>query len=51
MQSSTDPKEAGGVGELKVVEQRYRAVIDGLDWMSVTEVAARNRVTRQTLHA
>jgi transposase len=37
--------------ELKVVEQRYRAVIDVLDGMSVTEVAARNGVTRQTLHA
>jgi len=28
--------------ELKLVEQRYRAVIDVLDGMSVTEVAARN---------
>ncbi len=37
--------------ELKVVEQRYRAVIDVLDGMTVTEVAARNGVTRQTLHA
>jgi transposase InsO family protein len=37
--------------ELKVVEQRYRAVIDVLDGMSVTEVAARNGVTRQTLHS
>jgi len=27
--------------ELKVVEQRYRAVIDVLDGMSVTEVAVR----------
>jgi transposase InsO family protein len=37
--------------ELKVVEQRYRAVIDVHDGMSVTEVATRNGVTRQTLHA
>jgi transposase InsO family protein len=36
--------------ELKVVEQRYRAVIDVLDGMSVTEVALRNGVTRQTVH-
>jgi transposase InsO family protein len=37
--------------ELKLVEQRYRAVIDVLDGMSVTDVAARNGVTRQTVHA
>jgi transposase InsO family protein len=37
--------------ELKVVEQRYRAVIDVLDGMSVTEVAVRNGVTRQTVHS
>jgi transposase InsO family protein len=36
--------------ELKVVEQRYRAVIDVLDGMSVTDVAQRNGVTRQTVH-
>jgi transposase InsO family protein len=36
--------------ELKVVEQRYRAVIDVLDGMSVTDVALRNGVTRQTVH-
>ena len=36
--------------ELKLVEQRYRAVIDVLDWMSVTDVAARNKVSRQTVH-
>ena len=34
--------------ELKLVEQRYRAVIDVLDGMSVTDVARRNGVTRQT---
>jgi transposase-like protein len=36
--------------ELKLVEQRYRAVIDVLDGMSVTDVAGRNGVSRQTLH-
>jgi transposase InsO family protein len=36
--------------ELKLVEQRYRAVIDVLDGMSVTEVAQRNKVSRQTVH-
>jgi transposase-like protein len=36
--------------ELKLVEQRYRAVIDVLDGMSVTDVALRNGVSRQTLH-
>ena len=34
--------------ELKVVEQRYRAVIDVFDGMSVTDVARRNGVTRQS---
>jgi transposase InsO family protein len=36
--------------ELKLVEQRYRAVIDVLDGMSVTEVARRNGVSRQSVH-
>jgi len=36
--------------ELKLVEQRYRAVIDVLDGMSVTDVARRNNVTRQSVH-
>src|SRR3984957_539631 len=36
--------------ELKAVEQRYRAVIDVLDGMSVTEVAQRNGVSRQSVH-
>jgi transposase InsO family protein len=36
--------------ELKLVEQRYRAVIDVLDGMNVTEVAQRNKVSRQTVH-
>jgi transposase-like protein len=37
--------------ELKAVELRYRAVIDVLDQMSVTEVAQRNGVTRQSVHS
>ena len=37
--------------ELKAVEQRYRAVIDVLDGMNVTDVARRNNVTRQSVHA
>jgi transposase len=37
--------------ELKLVEQRYRAVIDVLDGMSVTDVAHRNKVSRQTVHS
>src|SRR5580658_4979634 len=37
--------------ELKVVEQRYRAVIDVLDGLSVTDVARRNGVSRQTVHS
>ena len=36
--------------ELKAVEQRYRAVIDVLDGMSVTDVARRNGVSRQSVH-
>jgi transposase InsO family protein len=36
--------------ELKLVEQRYRAVIDVLDGMSVTDVARRNGVSRQSVH-
>ena len=36
--------------ELKLVEQRYRAVIDVLDGMSVTDVARRNKVSRQSVH-
>lgn len=36
--------------ELKLVEQRYRAVTDVLDGMSVTDVARRNGVSRQTVH-
>jgi transposase InsO family protein len=36
--------------ELKIVEQRYRAVIDVLDGLSVTDVAVRNGVTRQSVH-
>lgn len=36
--------------ELKLVEQRYRAVIDALDGMDVTDVARRNGVSRQSVH-
>src|SRR5277367_5836021 len=36
--------------ELKAVEQRYRAVSDVLDGMSVTDVARRNGVSRQSVH-
>lgn len=36
--------------ELGVVEQRYRAVLDVFAGASVTEVARRNGVTRQTVH-
>ena len=36
--------------ELKLVEQRYRAVMDVLDGMSVTDVARRNGVSRQSVH-
>ncbi len=49
-QSSTEPKEADRVVELEAVEQRYRAVIDVLDGMCVTEVARRNGVSRQSVH-
>jgi transposase InsO family protein len=37
--------------ELNLVEQRYRAVIDVLDGASVSDVARRNGVTRQTVHS
>jgi transposase-like protein len=36
--------------ELKVVEQRYRAVLEVLDGSPVTEVAGRFGVARQTVH-
>jgi transposase InsO family protein len=36
--------------ELKVVEQRYRAVLEVLDGIPVTEVAERFGVVRQTVH-
>ena len=36
--------------ELGVVEQRYRAVTEMLEGASVTEVARRNGVVRQTVH-
>jgi transposase len=37
--------------ELSLVEQRYKAVMEVLDGASVTEVAKRNGVSRQTVHA
>ena len=36
--------------ELNVVEQRYRAVLQVLDGIPVTEVAERFGVARQTVH-
>ena len=36
--------------ELSVVEQRYRAVLEVLGGVSVTEVARRNGVARRTVH-
>jgi transposase len=36
--------------ELNVVEQRYRAVLEVLDGIPVTEVAERFGVARQTVH-
>ena len=36
--------------ELELVEQRYHAVLEVLDGVSVTEVARRNGVARQTVH-
>ena len=37
--------------ELNLVEQRYKAVLEVLDGASVTDVAKRNGVSRQTVHA
>jgi len=37
--------------ELSVVEQRYRAVLEAASGVPVTEVAARYRVSRQSVHA
>jgi len=36
--------------ELGLVEQRYKAVMEVLDGASVTDVARRNGVARQTVH-
>ena len=36
--------------ELGLVEQRYRAVCEVLDGATVTDVAKRNGVARQTVH-
>jgi transposase-like protein len=36
--------------ELNVVEQRYRAVLEVLDSATVTDVAVRYGVVRQTVH-
>ena len=46
-----DPWEAGVLVELGLVEQRYRAVRDVLERCAVTDVARRNGVARQTVHA
>jgi transposase InsO family protein len=45
-----DAKEAVVLVELGVVEQRYKAVMEVLDGASVTDVAMRNGVVRQTVH-
>ena len=37
--------------ELSVVEQRYRAILDAVAGVPVTEVAARYGVSRQSVHA
>ena len=36
--------------ELGLVEQRYKAVLEVLDGATVTDVARRNGVVRQTVH-
>ena len=36
--------------ELNAVEQRLKAVLEGLDGASVTDVARRYEVTRQSVH-
>jgi transposase InsO family protein len=47
----TDPKEAGVLVELGVVEQRYQVVREVLDGgATVTDVARRHGVARQTVH-
>jgi transposase InsO family protein len=49
--ASTDPREAGVLVELGLVEQRYQAVLEVLnDGATVVEVARRNGVGRQTVH-
>jgi transposase InsO family protein len=52
MFASADPEEAAVVlVELNLVEQRYRAVLEVLnDGASVTDVARRHGVARQTVH-
>ena len=37
--------------ELRVGEQRYRAVLEVLEGASVTEVARRFKVSRQSVHS
>jgi hypothetical protein len=37
--------------QFKMVQRRYRTVIDVLDRMIVTEVARRNQVSRKSVHA
>jgi transposase InsO family protein len=48
---TADPKEAGVLVELGLVEQRYQAVLEVInDGATVTDVARRNGVARQTVH-
>ena len=49
--SSRTAEGAGMLVELRVAEQRYRAVWEVLEGASVTEVARRFRVSRQSVHA
>ena len=47
---SADTEEAALLVELGLVEQRYNAVREVLDGATVTDVARRNGVSRQTVH-
>jgi transposase-like protein len=50
--ASADPREAGVLVELGLVEQRYQAVLEVVrDGATVTDVARRYGVARQTVHA
>jgi DNA-binding transcriptional ArsR family regulator len=48
--ASLDARHSVMLRELNVVEQRYRAVLEVLDGIPVTEVAERFGVARQTVH-